>query len=160
MATATSRKKSAASRPPSPRKPGLSLVPPSPAAPALSLGQPSLKVQLLVAAQRGSSILAAVAVFFTLATYGWSVYLPKRWSQEFQKLEALQSYERQLVAMDETLKHQLASLATQPNRGLVPPHPSQPFFVAQPKKNTASHPNAVQGLPEKPLPGDRLPVAY
>lgn len=65
----------------------------------------------------------------TLAIYAWTVYIPKVWDQEFQKLETLQRYERHLLATNETIKHQLAEQAEKPVSGFRDPQPFQTIFL-------------------------------
>ena len=105
------------SRPPTKQSktPALSVVSPKAKStinslPSQSSTPLSVKLQCLLTLQRGSSIFTASVVALTLGIYAWTVYVPKLWSKEFRKLETLQSYERQLVAMDETLKNQLLAL--------------------------------------------------
>lgn len=133
------------------RIPALSLVPNAPVGTinkiSPSAPQLSLKIQFLLALQKGASLLSAAIVLVTLGVYAWTVYVPKLWSKEFRKLETLQSNERQLVAMDETLKNQLAQQAEDPKMGLVPPHPSQPLFLAPAPLKTTIKPNFAKKLP-------------
>ena len=118
-----------------------------------------VKIQCLLLLQKSVTVLSATLVLATLGVYAWSVYLPKLWSKEFRKLETLQSNERQLVAMDETLKNQLAQQAEDPKMGLVPPHPSQPLFLAPAALKTAVKPNTVKKFP-LPMTQGRSPLAY
>jgi hypothetical protein len=118
-----------------------------------------VKIQCLLLLQKSVTVLSATLVLATLGVYAWSVYLPKLWSKEFRRLETLQSSERQLVALDETLKNQLAEQAEDPKMGLVPPHPSQPLFLAPAALKTAVKPNTVKKLP-LPITQGRSPLAY
>jgi hypothetical protein len=65
----------------------------------------------------------------TLGIYAWTVYIPKVWDKEFGKLETLQRHERNLLATNETLKHQLAQQAEKPETGLTHPQPFQTIFL-------------------------------
>jgi hypothetical protein len=94
-----------------------------------------------------------------LGVYAWSVYIPRLWSQEYQKLETLQRYERHLTAMSESLKNQLAQQAERPEMGLTNLHPAQVIFLSptsvpslsQPQKNTVAENKLIIG---------KTPLAY
>ena len=74
----------------------------------------SSALQLLIILQKGSFGLAAISLMSCLAVYRATVAIPQLWSQEYETLEALQRQERQLVALDEALKYELAKGAEQP----------------------------------------------
>jgi len=84
----------------------------------------------------------------TLGIYAWTVYIPKVWDKEFGKLETLQRHERNLLATNETLKHQLAQQAEKPETGLTHPQPFQTIFLQRKsapnlKPATASQPQST-----------------
>ena len=145
------------------KTPALALVP-TPPSPRRDSRSPSssafpLKIQCLLLLQKSLTVFSASLVLVTLGVYAWSVYVPKRWSQEFRKLEALQSDERQLVAMDETLKNQLAQQAGDPKTGLVPANPNQPLFLAPATTKTVAKPNIARTSPISIRQG-KSPLAY
>ena len=76
---------------------------------------------------RGTSTLTFCSIAAALTVYGWTVYAPKSWSEEFRKLETLQRHERDLTATNERLKSQLARQAEK--SGLAKPHPAQSLFI-------------------------------
>lgn len=88
-----------------------------------------LALQFLLLLQKGSTTFTCGLVAITLGVYGWTVYAPTLWSQEFSRLKTLQRDERQLAATNESLKHQMAQQAEQPESGLTPPNPHKSLFV-------------------------------
>ena len=52
----------------------------------------------------------------SIGLYFSTVNIPKQWSQEYRHLEELQLQERQLVAINETIKYQIAQEASKDDR--------------------------------------------
>lgn len=110
----------------------------------------------------------SVAVTFlllsaTLTVYGFSVYEQQRWSEEYQKLEALRRSEQQLHAVNEVLKHQIATAAENPDSGLAPQHPEDMIFLQPSPERPA--PPAAESAPNRGLaPGHKsgadAPLGY
>ena len=93
--------------------------------------QPQLPtaLQVLLGFQQTTSLMTLGVVAIVLGIYGWTVYAPLLWSQEYKELKALQKTERQLIANTEAIKHQLALEADRPHSGLVNPTPDQNIFL-------------------------------
>ncbi len=72
-----------------------------------------VKLQVLLLLQRGSLGLALISMAASVGLYISTVKIPQLWSQEYKNLETLQRQERQLTAINETLKYQLAKQAGQ-----------------------------------------------
>ncbi len=89
-----------------------------------------LALQFLLLVQKSSTTFTFGLVAITLGVYGWTVYAPTLWSQEFSKLKTLQRNERQLAATNESLKHKMAQQAEQPGSGLTAPNPHKSIFLA------------------------------
>ena len=66
--------------------------------------------------QKGSFGLAIASMSVSIGLYISTVQIPKLWSQEYQQLENLQRQERQLIAINETIKYQIAKEAAQDDR--------------------------------------------
>lgn len=79
--------------------------------------------------QQATSAISIGLVVATLGVYGWTVYVPKMWSQAYKDLETLQRHERHLTATNESIKNQLALQAEKPESGLANPHPAQSIFL-------------------------------
>ena len=73
-------------------------------------------LQALSLLQKGSFCLAIASMTASIGLYISTVHIPKLWSQEYQHLENLQRQERQLVAINETIKYQMAQEAVQDSR--------------------------------------------
>ncbi len=118
-----------------------------------------LSLQFLSHLQQGSSAIACILVALALGVYGWTVYMPTLWSREFKKLETLQRHERDLIAANETLKHQLAEQAERPESGLAQPHPSQVIFLA-PQTATSQLPKDTKAVAVQHPSLVQAPLAY
>ncbi|MGF1540050.1 MAG: hypothetical protein ACFCU5_06295 [Pleurocapsa sp.] len=77
-----------------------------------------VKLQVLLLLQKTSFVLALLSMATSLGLYIATVGIPQLWSQEYKKLENLQQQERQLIAINESLKYQLAHEAKQQNNNL------------------------------------------
>lgn len=103
----------------------------TPATPLTTSPQQQLptSLQVLLGFQQTTSLITLGVVTVVLGIYGWTVYTPLLWSQEYKQLKALQKTERQLIANTEAIKHQLAQEADRPSSGLVNPSPNQNIFL-------------------------------
>ena len=87
------------------------------------------KLKTLSQIQKGSFALAIATMTASIGLYASTVKIPKLWSQEYQNLEDLQLQERQLVAINETIKYQIAQEASQDNR-LEISKPESAIFIS------------------------------
>ena len=85
-------------------------------------------LQALSLLQKGSCGLAIATMTASIGLYISTVRIPKLWSQEYQHLENLQRQERQLVAINETIKYQIAHEAGQDDR-LIIAKPESAVFI-------------------------------
>lgn len=89
--------------------------------------------------QKGSFAIAIATMTASISLYASTVKIPKLWSQEYQHLEDLQLQERQLVAVNETIKYQIAQEAGRDQR-LSISKPESAIFISPAKvraKNSA-----------------------
>jgi hypothetical protein len=86
-------------------------------------------LQLLSLLQQGSFALALVSLATSIGLYISTVQIPELWSQEYRNLEDLQSQERELIAINEKIKYQIADDASQDNR-LSIANPNSAVFIA------------------------------
>jgi hypothetical protein len=112
-------------------------------------------LNLLMVAQRGSTILTFLLVTATLAVYSWTVYSQHLWGKEYSRLKTLQRNERQLTSVNEALKNQMVIQAEDPSLGLVSPSPKDTVFLEPlpqryPLSPPAAQPTAPSSVP-KPL---------
>ena len=89
----------------------------------------SARLQLLTLLQKSSSGLAAVMMLGSIAVYLSTVRIPQLWSQEYETLEALQRQERDLVAVDEALKYEIARQAAQSELEMSAISPQNTVFL-------------------------------
>jgi hypothetical protein len=78
-----------------------------------------VQLQILLFLQKSSFGLALVLIASSIAVYVSNVRIPQLWSQEYSNLETLQRQERELIAINETLKHEIAQKAQEKNSQLV-----------------------------------------
>ncbi|MEM8720312.1 MAG: hypothetical protein AAGE84_13575 [Cyanobacteria bacterium P01_G01_bin.39] len=78
--------------------------------------------------QKSSFGLAIASMTASIGLYISTVQIPKLWSQEYQHLENLQRQERQLIAINETIKYQIAQEASQNNQ-LAISNPESAVFI-------------------------------
>ena len=86
-------------------------------------------LKLLTLLQKSSSGLAAVMMLGSIAVYLSTVRIPQLWSQEYETLEALQRQERDLVAVDEALKYEIARQAAQSKLAMSAISPENTVFL-------------------------------
>ncbi len=72
-------------------------------------------LKLLLVLQKSSFGLALALMLSSMGLYISTVQIPRLWSEEYRNLENLQRQERELIAINETLKYQLAHQASQDN---------------------------------------------
>ena len=70
------------------------------------------RLKTLSLIQKSSFGLAIASMTASISLYIYTVQIPKFWSQEYQQLENLQRQERQLIAINETMKYQIAQEAS------------------------------------------------
>lgn len=94
-----------------------------------------VKLQVLLLLQKTSFALALLSTVTSLGLYIATVRIPQLWSQEYKKLETLQQQERQLTAINESLKYQLAREAEQQNNNLSLQQPNEAVFIPPARVN-------------------------
>ncbi|MCC0177322.1 hypothetical protein I4641_10070 [Waterburya agarophytonicola K14] len=110
------------------------------------------KLRLLSLLQKGSFGLALVSMAASIGLYASTVKIPELWSQEYRNLEDLQSQERELIAINEKIKYQIAHDASEDNR-LSISKPESAVFIPPAKVNlksglkTISHNQEVAEIP-------------
>ncbi|MGB5632219.1 MAG: hypothetical protein WBM44_14690 [Waterburya sp.] len=103
-------------------------------------------LQALSLLQKGSCGLAIASMAASIGLYISTVHIPKLWSQEYQHLENLQRQERQLVAINETIKYQIAHEAGQDNR-LALSKPESAVFINPAKTQVKNQSNISKNKP-------------
>jgi hypothetical protein len=82
--------------------------------------------------QKGSFAVAIATMTASISLYASTVKIPKLWSQEYQHLEDLQLQERQLIAVNESIKYQIAQEASRDSR-LSVSKPESAIFISPAK---------------------------
>ncbi len=91
-------------------------------------------LQLLSLLQKGSFGLAMVSMAASIGLYVSTVQIPELWSQEYRNLEDLQRQERELTAINEKIKYQIAHEASKDDR-LSISKPESAVFISPAKVN-------------------------
>ncbi|MGK7931115.1 MAG: hypothetical protein AB4041_06745 [Microcystaceae cyanobacterium] len=116
------------------------------------------KLQFLLSCQNAFSCVTLLLVLGTLAAYSWTVYIPKLWSQEYRKLEALQRHERHLMTTNEGIKKEYADLAETGHSGLKKANPYDNIFLTVDPVSLPS-PSPETATPNL-LNANNTPLAY
>ena len=117
----------------------------------LSRKKRSATLQLLILLQKGSFGVAAIGLLSCLAVYRATVRIPQLWSQEYETLEALQRQERQLIALDEALKYEIAKSAEQPELEMSAISHENTVFIEPTSIEPQKVPKSDRLLQESPL---------
>lgn len=110
-------------------------------------------LQLLTWLEKGFSYVAAVTMLSSISLYITTVRNPQVWTEEYENLEALQLQERQLVAINESLKYEIAQKAQQTTLEMSNISPENTVFLQpnsikpQPKKEIAPNPQISHSIP-------------
>lgn len=91
-------------------------------------------LKVLSALQKTSFSLALVSMLASTGLYIYTVQIPRLWSQEYRNLEDLQRQERELIAINEKIKYQIAREASQDLR-LSISKPESAVFIPPAKVN-------------------------
>ncbi|MEO1466814.1 MAG: hypothetical protein AAFR89_11445 [Cyanobacteria bacterium J06633_1] len=107
------------------------------------------KLKTLSLLQKGSFGLAIATMTASISLYASTVKIPQQWSQEYHHLEDLQLQERQLIAINETIKYQIAQEASQDDR-LAISAPDSAIFI-RPAKVRAKQKTPADPVKQKTL---------
>ncbi len=105
-------------------------------------------LQILSLLQKGSFSLALVSMTASIGLYISTVQIPKLWSQEYQNLETLQRQERQLIAINESIKYQIAQEASS-NNSLSISKPESAVFISPAKVSIKTQPEQTRNNQER-----------
>ncbi|MCS6959069.1 MAG: hypothetical protein RMK91_03370 [Pseudanabaenaceae cyanobacterium SKYGB_i_bin29] len=109
------------------------------------------RLQLLQNLAVGSVVLLTGCVF---VLYAWTVYVQKRWNQQYSKLEYLKQLEGRLINATEALQHDRIQQAWEEGK-LLRETPDRIIFIeAQPPRPP------IQPPTPSPDPAPQLPIAY
>lgn len=73
-------------------------------------------LKILALLQKASFGVALASMSASMGLYISTVRIPELWSEKYQNLENLQRQERQLIAINETMKYQIAQAASKDRR--------------------------------------------
>ncbi|MBE9166661.1 hypothetical protein IQ238_03630 [Pleurocapsales cyanobacterium LEGE 06147] len=118
-----------------------------------------VKIQILLLLQRGSFVLAFTLIASSISVYISTVRIPQIWSKEYSNLETLQRQERQLTAINETLKQKIAQQAENAENNLVPLTSTNAIFLPPASVLPQSDVNAAKDSQNHLLARD-IPLGY
>lgn len=82
----------------------------------------------LLVLENGSKVCAFCVIAGSLILYGLTVNVPKRWTEEYNKLITLERREREFIEKNEAIKNQLATEAQQ-DSAMISLDPTKAIFL-------------------------------
>lgn len=125
----------------------VNIIPVFPATPS-----PPSWLQSLFNIQSFSTIFTLTLLAISLGVYSQTIYIQKRWSDQYQSLEKLRRLEQQLNATNEVLKHEIAGTGVHPSSGLMPQNPHDMIFLESTPNSTEKILKIPPKNPEKSVP--------
>ncbi|WP_150107027.1 hypothetical protein [Halothece sp. PCC 7418] len=119
-----------------------------------------LFVRVLLLLQRTSGLVALGAIALSLIMYGLQFRNQQVWNQEYEELQRLQRYERNVIGINEALKEQIALSGSTKNQGWVTLTPDRNIYLEPapvPETEASAKTKVEENL--KPPAIDR-PIAY
>ncbi|MBR8828242.1 MAG: hypothetical protein DSM107014_10160 [Gomphosphaeria aponina SAG 52.96 = DSM 107014] len=114
----------------------------------------------LLLLEGGCKIFTFCAIATTLIVYGWTVYVPPRWTEEYHKLMTLEKREREFIEKNEALKNQLATEAEK-DSALENPDPTKAIFLEKaPVTTPLTTPTPPTAIEEKSNYSPSTPLGY
>lgn len=110
-----------------------------------------VQLQILLFLQKSSFGLALVLIASSIAVYVSNVRIPQLWSKEYNNLETLQRQERELIAINESLKHEIAQQAQKKNNKLVSLSVNNAIFVRPASISSSVQSNPIEQVQAKDL---------
>jgi NADH:ubiquinone oxidoreductase subunit 5 (subunit L)/multisubunit Na+/H+ antiporter MnhA subunit len=110
-----------------------------------------VQLQILLFLQKSSFGLALVLIASSIAVYISNVRIPQLWSKEYNNLETLQRQERELIAINESLKHEIAQQAQAKNTKFVSLTVDNAIFVRPASVSSSINPNPIEQVQVKDL---------
>ncbi|AFZ35386.1 hypothetical protein Sta7437_1828 [Stanieria cyanosphaera PCC 7437] len=110
-----------------------------------------VQLQILLFLQKSSFGLALVLIASSIAVYVSNVRIPQLWSKQYNNLETLQRQERQLVAINESLKHEIAQQAQEKNNQFVSLSVDNAVFVRPASISSSVKSNPIEQVQAKDL---------
>ncbi|BAU66694.1 hypothetical protein STA3757_40990 [Stanieria sp. NIES-3757] len=110
-----------------------------------------VQLQILLFLQKSSFGLALVLIASSIAVYVSNVRIPQLWSKEYNNLETLQRQERQLIAINESLKHEIAQQAQEKNNKFVSLSVDNAIFVRPASISSSVQSNPIEQVQAKDL---------
>jgi len=114
-------------------------------------------LRLLIGLERCVSVVTIALGAATLTVYGMTVSDGQQWSRDYNRLQSLQRYERQLRVANEVLKNKMAEQAENPDTGLVPQNPTNTIFLPPAKERISS---AITPVPATTTSKITMPLGY
>jgi len=114
-------------------------------------------LRMLIGLERCVSVVTIALGAATVTVYGLTVSSGQQWSRDYNSLQSLQRYERQLRVANEVLKNQMAEQAENPDTGLVPQNPTNTIFIPPASERLSS---AISPVPSTTASKLTMPLGY
>ncbi|MBO1348671.1 MAG: hypothetical protein EBE86_015375 [Hormoscilla sp. GUM202] len=114
-------------------------------------------LRMLIGLERCVSVVTIALGAATVTVYGLTVSSGQQWSRDYNSLQSLQRYERQLRVANEVLKNKMAEQAENPDTGLVPQNPTNTIFIPPASERLSS---AISPVPSTTASKLTMPLGY
>lgn len=114
-------------------------------------------LRMLIGLERCVSVVTIALGTATLTVYGLTVSSGQQWSRDYNRLQGLQRYERQVRVANEVLKNQIAEQAEHPGTDLVPQNPTNTIFLPPASEGNSS---AISPIPSATASKQNMPLGY
>jgi len=119
-----------------------------------------LFIRVLLVFQHTSSILTLSAIAVSLVMYGLTFYTQQMWNRQYEQLQELQRYERNVTSINEALKDEIAEQGKTNNEAFVPLTPDYNVYLESAHISPASETTATSEVRKLDPPKTDRPVGY
>lgn len=119
-----------------------------------------LLIRVLLFLQHTSSILTLSAIAGSLVMYGLTFYTQQMWNRQYEKLQELQHYERNVTSINEALKDEIAEQGKTSNETFIPLTPDHNLYLEPAMISDSSDTASSSQVRKLEPPQTDRPVAY
>lgn len=121
-----------------------------------------LLIRVLLFLQHTSSVITLSAIAGSLVMYGLTFYTQQMWNRQYQQLQELQHYERNVTSINEALKDEIAEQGNTNGEAFIPLTPDYNLYLEPAAVSNSSDMTANSSSPIRKLESPKInrPVAY
>lgn len=117
-------------------------------------------IRILLFFQQTASILTLSAIAGSLVMSGLTFYTQQMWNRQYEQLQELQRYERNVTSINEALKDKIAEQGKTNNEGFVPLTPDYNLYVEPELVSPSSDTTATSNVRQLDSPKTDRPIGY